>query len=171
MNGKMLSTALIILVVAVAVVGGALAYRTLFSSNVKPTESICQSCFENVPVGDIIIPQLSIGASGKSNAILNMSLGERLNLTVEVFLSINASVNVSFETRLTPSSTSFSGSAFSVDFYPSSFEALENKNATTVMTISSSNSAPKGLYSTEVVVTDLQDSNYTWGMQIEIQLE
>jgi hypothetical protein len=173
MNAKLgLSTGLVILIVLAAVVAGAFAYRLLISPNTRETHSICESCFVNTPVGDIIIPQIAVGSSGKSNAQLNLTLGEELNLTVEVFLSINASVAMSFNVRLSPGFASTdSDSAFSVSFSPSSFEAFANKNATTIMSIFTSRSAQEGLYSTEVVVTDLQNSNYTWGTQIEIQVK
>ena len=168
---KALSTVIVILVIVI-VIGGALTYRLVAYPNTSHTESICSSCFEAPPVGDIIIPQIATGSSGKSNLQLNVTRGENLNLTVEVFLSINASVYASFNVRLSPSTTSStSGSPFSVSFFPYSFEALENKNASTIMTIATSETAPKGLYSTEVVVTDSQNQSYTWGTQIEINVE
>ena len=168
---KALSTVIVILVIVI-VVGGAVTYRQVAYPNSSHTESICSFCFGSPPVGDIIIPQIATGSSGKSNLQLNVTRGENLNLTVEVFISINASVNASFNVRLSPSTTSTaSGSAFSVSFSPNSFEALENKNASTIMTITTSETAPKGLYSTEVVITDSQNQNYTWGTQIQVNVE
>jgi hypothetical protein len=167
-----LSTALIIFVIVAAVISGALAYRLIISPSTRHTVSICTSCFGGPPVGDIIIRQLAVGSSGKSNSQLNVTLGQKVNLTVEVFLSVNATVNASFNVRLSPDTTSIlSESAFSVSFSPQSFVAPENKNASTIMTITTSGSAPRGLYSTEVVITDLQNQNYTWGSQIEINVE
>jgi hypothetical protein len=167
---KALSTIVVVLVIAL-VIGGALAYRIVDFRNTTHTESICGSCFASPPVGDIIIPQIATGASGKSNLQLNVTRGENVNLTVEVFLSINASVYASFNVRLSPVTTSISPSPFAVSFFPNSFEALENKNASTVMTLATSSTAPTGLYSTEVVVTDSQNENYTWGTQIQINVE
>lgn len=168
---KAFSTVIVILVIVI-VIGGAVSYRLVAYPNSSHTESICSSCFGAPPVGDIIIPQIATGSSGKSNLQLNVTRGENLNLTVEVFLSINASVHASFNVRLSPSTTSsISGSAFSVSFSPYSFEALVNKNASTIMTITASETAPKGLYSTEVVITDSQNQNYTWGTQIQVNVE
>jgi hypothetical protein len=162
----------IVIFAAALVVGGAFTYRFVASPISNHTQSICESCFTAPPVGDIIIPQIATGSSGKSNLQLNVTQGENLNLTVEVFLSINASVYASFNLRISPSANStVSGSPFSVSFAPQRFEALENRNATTVMTIVTSEAATKGLYSTELVVTDSKNENYTWGTQIQINVE
>ncbi len=167
---KTLSTIIIILVIAL-VIGSAFAYRLIDVGNSSQTKSICQACFPNEPVGDIIIPQIATGSSGKSNLQLNVTRGGNVNLTVEVFLTINASVYMSFDVRLSPGTTSTSSfSPFAVSFSPERFEALENKNASTVMSISTSDMASKGVYSTEVVVTDSQNQSYTWGTQVEINV-
>lgn len=123
--------------------------------------------FVNIPVGDVIIPKLERNfGGGVSNVPLNMTAGVPANLTVSLYLQINANVTPTFQVVSPTGSSSY----FSTNFEPVRLSVIENVNASTILTIRVSSSAPSGVYSAVVSFVDDNNSAYYWGTSVPINV-
>jgi hypothetical protein len=152
-------------VVAILIVSIAVYFGYFYQSrSTLPTSTYS---FVNIPVGDVIIPKLAKNfGGGVSNVPLNTTAGVTTNLTVSLYLQINANVTPTFQV-VSPSGDS---SYFSVNFEPGRLSVFENVNASTVLTIRVSSSTPPGLYSAVVSFVDDNNSAYYWGTNVPINV-
>ncbi|HKW04991.1 MAG TPA: hypothetical protein VJN71_06805 [Nitrososphaerales archaeon] len=153
------------LVVAILIISIAVYFSYFYPSrNTLPTSTYS---FVNIPVGDVIIPKLAKNfGGGVSNVPLNATAGVTTNLTVSLYLQINANVTPSFQV-VTPSGDS---SYFKANFAPGRLLVIENTNASTVLTLRVSSSTPSGLYSAVVSFVDDNNSAYYWGTSVSINV-
>jgi len=168
----------IIVVVIIAILGGSLIVESVIHpqtnvTSLSSTTTVCPQCFPTMPIGDVIIPALAPNAqSGGVNEPLNLTLGEKVTLEVDVYLTINANVGMKSEVfppivRSSSSnsdiSTQVTSIPISISFGPASLSALDNVKASTNMTIQVSSSAQTGQYYVSITAFDTANSSIIWG--------
>lgn len=160
---------ILIALVGATVIVGAIVYHQFTYPTQTNTHSICGACFLQPPVGDVIISSISEGAGGGvANIPVNVTQGQSLNLTVSLYLTINANVSSALNVLAGPDGTT---QGISATFEPQNLDAVANKNASTIMTMKIASNAQIGSYSTVLVFTDLANQSYTWGSQIQINVK
>ncbi len=144
------------------------AYRAYITPNGNNSTSSTDH-FITQPVGDVIISKLAVNANNGGTGIpLNITDGETVNLTVSIYIEVTANVSAEFRVLTGPSPSP--ASAIAASFDPSSLLALANQNASTVMTVRLSSSAPLGVYTAVVSVQDNSNPSYVWGTNIQIDV-
>ncbi len=160
---------LVVVVVIVALSFG--VYSAYFSSTRETTTSTCAVNFVCQPVGDVIIPKIARNyGGGVSNLPLNLTAGETMSLKVTLYLQIDANVSARFQV-LTWAGGSSGSSAITATFAPETLSAKANANASSIMTVRVSSSAPFGEYSAVVSFQDASNPSYSWGTNVQIDVE
>ncbi len=160
---------LILAVVVLISIVSFVAYDAIIPSLGKgSTTTTCPTNFVCQPVGDIIISNIAKNyGGGVSNLPLNLTVGETTNLTVSFYPTVNVNVTSQFQLLSGPGGTN-SSSAITASFTPERLSCLANVNTSTVMTVHVSSSAPLGQYT---VVVSFQNSSYSWGTNIQVNVE
>ena len=160
---------MIVIVVAVLFILSFIVYYRGVSSTGGNTTTTGSFVYQ--PVGDVIIPKISRNyGSGVTNLPLNLTVGETTNLTVSLYLQIDANVTSQFRV-LTWAGGPSGISAITASFSPENFSVSANKNASSVLTVHVSSSAPVGQYTVVVSFEDASNPSYVWGTNIQVNVE
>lgn len=135
--------------------------------------------FIQQPVVDVIIPSLfRTQGSNNDNMPLNLTQGESMSLTVDVYTTV--SLNLKFEFQVlsyvgqssngSSSVTEGNSSIVSVAFNPSSLAINGANKGTTNMTVTFSDYAGIGQYNSVVSVVNMNNSTQVWGDLIQINI-
>ena len=138
------------------------------SANNRTVTTLCQSCFVEEPVVDVILPTLTRNPGGSvstTNAPLNMTRGSTQSLSVDVYPTVSISVTLVFRVLLSPSAgTAGSSASLSASFSPSELSISSQGRGVSTLTISVPANALPGTYNAAVSVEQTNaTSSGVWG--------
>ncbi|MHB8565464.1 MAG: hypothetical protein ACYC7D_04740 [Nitrososphaerales archaeon] len=93
----------IVIILIITAVGSVAALQYLRTQG-GPTASVCNTCFVTEPVVDVIIPNLisHSGASGQSNAPLNVTRDETIPILVQIYSTKSIIAQMQFHILSSP---------------------------------------------------------------------
>ena len=159
----------IALIIIAGLMAGAVILGVLF---IRPgitngRTSLCQSCFVNEPVVDVILPALAKNSGGgvsTSNAPLNITRGSTQTLEVQVYPTIDVSVKLVFRVLFAPVATNSSSTSWiSATFTPGQISVASQKRGVSTLSLSVSSIAPLGTYNAAVSAEETTNTSVVWG--------
>jgi hypothetical protein len=166
--------AVLLAIVAAAIAGANLYFNGNASNQTTPNSFIIQ------PVLDIIIPSLFHESStGGVNAPLNVSAGQSLSLSVQLFPITDLNVSMQFRyfalnenstVSFSSSNINQSGQPLAATFTPSSVKLGAEHAVNLTMQLAISPDAMIGRYNTVISATNLQNSSQVWGVIVQINI-
>ncbi|MHB8568118.1 MAG: hypothetical protein ACYC7D_11910 [Nitrososphaerales archaeon] len=164
----------IVIILIIVAVGSVAAFQYLRTQG-GPTVSVCTTCFVTEPVVDVIIPSLisHSGASGQSNAPLNVTRGEIVPIVVQIYSTRQINAKMLFHILSSPSQNGSNLDASSLitgSFNPATLLSTAQSSGNTSLSLAVSNGALFGEYTAAVSATDIDNSSWTWGTIITINV-
>lgn len=168
--------AAIVIIVIVVAIGAVAAYEysgqqtTQSGTLVCSTCTVCNNCFVNEPVVDVVIPALigNSGAAGSTNAPLNVTQNDNVKLAVEIFPSQTIDVKMSFKVLSSPASAA--SGALNATFNPSLLTIASQSHASTTLDLKVASGASIGVYDVAVSALDTQNSSWAWGTVFNVNV-
>ena len=163
---------------SLAIIAATIAGLTLLGSQGHQTQTESNSFIEE-PVVDILIPALFRETStGGINAPLNVSRGQSVSLTVQLYPTTSLNVSMLFRYFIlgglnnNQTSTNQNSSQYlSAKFDPQILTIEAGKTVNTTMRLEISQAATKGQYNSVVSAVNLQNSSQIWGVIIQINIQ
>jgi hypothetical protein len=166
-NEKIASLVIVILAIIIATVA---VYDFVAS---QAQNSIPPNSFPQEPVVDIIIPTLfRETAAGGINAPLNVTAGDAVQLTVQVYptISLNVVMQFRYYSLSNNETSSKTNSTIIATFNPSQLDIGADLRGNITMSLGIAQNATAGEYSAVVSAVDLKNATDVWGAIFQINV-
>ena len=158
----------IVVIIAAIVAYPAYVEASLLSKSDQPQ---CTTCNIEQPVVDVIIPKLYLPKSNV-NSNLNVTVGNVTTLEVDMYSAAQMPLNVSmkFFIAFAPSGTSTMVAPITATFSPQQLTVQTTGKTVAHVTLTISQDAPQGIYSTTVSAMDNTNTSWVWGVLLIINV-